>query len=57
MAMTEMVAAYQENNIDQFEKILEKNRESIMNDHFIREHIEELLTNIRTQVDNSPFPF
>lgn len=50
VAMTEMVAAYQENNITQFERILEQNRESIMNDPFIREHIEELLTNIRTQV-------
>lgn len=48
--MTAMVAAYQENNIDEFQRILERNRESIMQDPFIREHIEELLTNIRTQV-------
>ncbi|EYC37931.1 hypothetical protein Y032_0756g2088 [Ancylostoma ceylanicum] len=50
VAMTAMVAAYQENNIDEFQRILERNRESIMQDPFIREHIEELLTNIRTQV-------
>lgn len=48
--MTAMVAAYQENDIDEFQRILERNRESIMQDPFIREHIEELLTNIRTQV-------
>lgn len=50
VAMTAMVAAYQENDIDEFQRILERNRESIMQDPFIREHIEELLTNIRTQV-------
>lgn len=48
--MTEMVAAYQENNLDKFEKTLQKNRESVMNDAFVKEHIEELLANIRTQV-------
>ncbi|CAI4231605.1 unnamed protein product [Auanema sp. JU1783] len=50
VAMTEMVSAYQENNIDGFEKILAENKESIMSDPFIKEHIEELLNNIRTQV-------
>lgn len=50
VAMTAMVAAYQENDIDEFQRILEKNHESVMQDPFIREHIEELLTNIRTQV-------
>ncbi|KAK6009784.1 PCI domain protein [Ostertagia ostertagi] len=50
VAMTAMVSAYQENDIDEFQRILEDNRESIMQDPFIREHIEELLTNIRTQV-------
>ena len=48
--MTNMVSAYQNNNINDFETILKENRESIMDDPFIREHIEDLLRNIRTQV-------
>ncbi|VDM58563.1 unnamed protein product [Angiostrongylus costaricensis] len=52
VAMTAMVAAYQENDIDEFQRILENNHESVMQDPFIREHIEELLTNIRTQRHN-----
>uniref|UniRef100_A0A674NCI7 COP9 signalosome complex subunit 2 n=1 Tax=Takifugu rubripes TaxID=31033 RepID=A0A674NCI7_TAKRU len=41
----------QENNdITEFEKILKTNHSNIMDDPFIREHIEELLRNIRTQV-------
>merc|ERR1712154_130503 len=35
---------------NEFEKILKVNRQTIMNDPFIREHIEDLLRNIRTQV-------
>ena len=31
-------------------KILKENRESIMDDPFIREHIKDLLHNVRTQV-------
>ncbi|CAJ0578071.1 unnamed protein product, partial [Mesorhabditis spiculigera] len=50
VAMTNMVAAYQKNDIDAFETILRSNHDAIMADPFIREHIEELLTNIRTQV-------
>lgn len=48
--MTQLVAAYQDSNIELFEQIIEDNRESVMSDLFIREHIEELLSNIRTQV-------
>jgi COP9 signalosome complex subunit 2 len=40
----------QNNDINEFEKILKLNRETIMDDLFIREHIEDLLRNIRTQV-------
>ena len=40
----------QNNDINEFEKILKVNRETIMEDAFIREHIEDLLRNIRTQV-------
>ena len=50
LAMTQMVAAYQQNDIQRFEQILEANRATVMNDPFIREHIEELLANIRTEV-------
>ena len=41
---------FQNNDINEFEKILKVNRETIMEDAFIREHIEDLLRNIRTQV-------
>uniref|UniRef100_A0A8B9R3T1 COP9 signalosome complex subunit 2 n=1 Tax=Anas platyrhynchos TaxID=8839 RepID=A0A8B9R3T1_ANAPL len=50
LAMTNLVSAYQNNDIAEFEKILKTNHSNIMDDPFIREHIEELLRNIRTQV-------
>ena len=40
LAMTNLVAAYQNNDITQFENILRINKEYIMADNFIREHIE-----------------
>ncbi|CAF3369213.1 unnamed protein product [Rotaria socialis] len=49
-AMTNLIGAYQNNNIKEFETILTKNRQTIMNDQFIREHIEILLRSIRTKV-------
>ncbi|KAK2096102.1 COP9 signalosome complex subunit 2 [Saguinus oedipus] len=49
LAMTNLVSAYQNNDITEFEKILKTNHSNIMDDPFIREHIEELLR-IRTQV-------
>ena len=49
-AMTNLIGAYQDNNIQKFETILHKNRQSIMDDPFIREHIEILLRAIRTKV-------
>lgn len=50
IAMTNLVSAYQNNDIKEFESILKSNKRTIMEDPFIREHIEELLRNIRTQV-------
>ncbi|CAG0890637.1 unnamed protein product [Darwinula stevensoni] len=50
LAMTNLVSAYQNNDIADFEKILKNNRRTIMDDPFIREHIEDLLRNVRTQV-------
>ena len=38
--MTNLVSAYQNNDINEFEKILKNNRRNIMDDPFIREHIE-----------------
>ncbi|KAL3319128.1 COP9 signalosome complex subunit 2 [Cichlidogyrus casuarinus] len=49
-AMTNLVAAYQANDIARFEEILKVNHAAIMEDQFIREHIEDLLRNIKTQV-------
>ncbi|KAK9831921.1 hypothetical protein WJX74_008615 [Apatococcus lobatus] len=49
-AMTNLVDAYQRNNIKDFEKILRTNKATIYDDSFIRQYIEDLLKNIRTQV-------
>jgi len=48
--MTNLIAAYQKNDIMEFEMILKSNRRTIMDDPFIRNYIEDLLKNIRTQV-------
>lgn len=40
LAMTNLVSAYQNNDIAEFEKILRQNHRNIMDDLFIREHIE-----------------
>ena len=50
VAMTALVAAYQHNEIGEFERILRSNRRVIMEDAFIRNYIEDLLRNVRTQV-------
>lgn len=50
VTMTKLVAAYQKNDIQKFEQILSANRDTVMDDPFIREHMEELLDNIRTEV-------
>lgn len=50
IAMTDLVAAYQSNDISAFEKILATNKATIYDDLFIRNYIEDLLRNIRTQV-------
>ncbi|KAI6171510.1 COP9 signalosome complex subunit 2 [Aphelenchoides bicaudatus] len=48
--MTKLVDAYQDNNIALFERIISENQESVMGDQFIRENLEELLSNVRIQV-------
>ncbi|PHT34594.1 hypothetical protein CQW23_26394 [Capsicum baccatum] len=50
LVMTNLIAAYQRNEILEFEKILKSNRRTIMDDPFIRNYIEDLLRNVRTQV-------
>ena len=50
MAMTTLVAAYQRNEIGEFERILKSNRRAIMEDVFMRNYIEDLLKAVRTQV-------
>jgi len=48
--MTNLVSAYQRQEIREFEKILRENHQAIMDDPFIRNYIDEVLKNIRTQV-------
>ncbi|KAI8573309.1 hypothetical protein RHMOL_Rhmol01G0267500 [Rhododendron molle] len=50
LAMTNLIAAYQRNEILEFEKILKTNRRTIMDDPFIRNYIEDLLKKVRTLV-------
>lgn len=49
VAMTDLVEAYQRNEIHKYESILEKNKDDILSDPFIREHIDEVTRNIRTE--------
>ena len=44
------VQAYQRDEIKNFEQILKQNQQKIMEDTFIRNYIQDLLKNIRTQV-------
>ena len=50
VAMTNLVQAFHSNDIQAFERILRQNKKRIMGDEFVREHIEDLLRTIRTQV-------
>mmetsp|Transcript_10906 Transcript_10906/g.16656 ORF Transcript_10906/g.16656 Transcript_10906/m.16656 type:complete len:528 (-) Transcript_10906:1028-2611(-) len=50
VAMTNLVQAFQNNEITKFEAILRRNEGRIMDDEFIRQHVEDLLRTIRMQV-------
>jgi len=50
VAMTNLVDAFHNNDIQEFERILKDHHDKIMNDEFIQEHIADLLKTIRTQV-------
>mmetsp|Transcript_44501 Transcript_44501/g.118759 ORF Transcript_44501/g.118759 Transcript_44501/m.118759 type:complete len:416 (-) Transcript_44501:12-1259(-) len=49
-AMNDLMVAYQHDDIKAFEQILSRNQQRIMEDPFIRNYVEDLLKNIRTQV-------
>eukprot|EP00178_Gracilaria_changii_P019634 TRINITY_DN568_c1_g3_i1.p1 TRINITY_DN568_c1_g3~~TRINITY_DN568_c1_g3_i1.p1 ORF type:complete len:438 (-),score=91.13 TRINITY_DN568_c1_g3_i1:42-1355(-) len=49
VGMTTLVSAYEANDIKKFEETLQKNRKSIMEDPFMKDYINDLLRNIRTQ--------
>jgi len=50
VAMNNLVNAYHSNDIKTFEKILKDNKKTILDDPFMKDYIEDLLKNIRTQV-------
>lgn len=50
VAMTNLVQAFHNNEIQTFERILRQHQGRIMDDEFVREHIEDLLRTIRRQV-------
>lgn len=50
VAMTNLRRAYTSKDVSEFEAILRINRATIMDDTFIKEHIEELLRKFRSQV-------
>jgi COP9 signalosome complex subunit 2 len=50
VAMTNLVDAFHSNDIEKFERILQKNDGRIMDDEFIREYVADLLRTIRMQV-------
>lgn len=49
-AMTDLITAYQNTDVKGFERIFKQNKTSLLADQFIREHIEDLLKNVRTEV-------
>jgi len=50
VAMTNLVSAYEKDDIKSFEKILKDNKKTILDDPFMKDYIDDLLRNIRTQV-------
>ncbi|KAJ8938101.1 hypothetical protein NQ314_011613 [Rhamnusium bicolor] len=49
-AMTDLISAFQNNNMKDFERIFQENKDSLMADQFIHEHIADLLKHVRTKV-------
>jgi len=50
VALTNLINAYQRVDIDEFESILKKNYNTIMNDPFICTYMDDVIKNIRSQV-------
>jgi len=50
VAMNSLFGAYERHDIKAFEKCLKDNKKTILDDSFMRDYIEDLLKNIRTQV-------
>jgi len=50
VAMTDLVASFENHDIKGFERILQNNKKTIMDDQFISMYITDLLKNIRAQV-------
>ena len=50
VAMTSLIAAYQRNDLDEFQQILRTHERAILDDSFAQEYIAELLRNVRSQV-------
>lgn len=50
IAMTNLVQAYEDNDVLLFEKILRTNKKTIMDDRFIMMYLQDLLKGIRTRV-------
>jgi len=50
VVMTQLVTAYQRNDIEKFEQVVRSNQAVVMDDPFIKEHLDELLRNVRTEV-------
>lgn len=50
VAMLNLITAYEKNDIKLFEKTLKDNKKSILDDPFMKDYIDDLMKNIRTQV-------
>jgi len=50
VAMASLVSAYEKHDIKAFEKILASNKSAILDDPFMKDYVDDLLKNIRTQV-------
>lgn len=49
-AMTDLIHAYQQENMAEFERIFRDNRDTLNEDQFVNEHVEALVTQMRTKV-------
>nr|CAH7741882.1 unnamed protein product [Callosobruchus chinensis] len=49
-AMTDLISAFQNKNMKDFERIFQENKESLMADHFVQEHIALLLKVVRVEL-------